>query len=132
MMIGGTTTCIPRCSDNEYLVQNTQGVYTCQPCHPDCDGCAGPSQNDCINCRQFYVIVDGQRSCRSSCGGNSFAAADGECFECDPSCLGCTGTTNTDCVLCSSTSELVGSMCLTSCPSGQVFDTNTNSCIADP
>ncbi len=133
MVVGNTVTCIPRCLDNEYLIQNSPGEYSCERCHADCNGCTGPTQNDCTACRSFYTIVDGERRCQSQCSGNLYATVDGECLSCDPRCIGCSGITNLDCISCSSSSVLMGNaMCVTSCPSGQVYDTNTEGCIADP
>ena len=134
MVLGGVSTCVPQCSDNEYIVEDSSGEYSCERCHDDCNGCTGPTRADCIECRSFYDIQQGIKVCRSSCT-NLMSTPAGECLSCDSRCNGCNGLTNMDCISCagSSTSITMGAVtaCVRSCPSGEVYDMTTEDCITD-
>ena len=133
MTVGSDTVCVPTCEPNQYLVQGPPGEYTCQDCHIDCNGCTGPSQAECIECRNVYELRQGVKVCLTSCPGNSFSDADGQCMPCHKQCIGCTGIANTDCVRCAEQSVIInGQMtCVPQCTAGQLLNTETGECMVD-
>ena len=46
--------CTQECSADHYATQNN----TCLPCHSECNGCKGPTANDCLACKHFKVFTD--------------------------------------------------------------------------
>ena len=56
--------CVAACPDGMYPDEARQ----CQPCHPECDLCYGPSATECTHCRNFaYYPASGAPQCRSRC-----------------------------------------------------------------
>ena len=45
--------CTQECSADHYATSNN----TCLPCHSECNGCQGPSADDCLACKHFKVFT---------------------------------------------------------------------------
>ncbi|XP_071823263.1 epidermal growth factor receptor-like isoform X1 [Apostichopus japonicus] len=97
-------TCVPPCDpENHFIIQPTDdgGIRTCGLCDEQCTGgCTGPSNADCISCRNFQIgshctneCNDGQYPvgkicelcpdfCTQGCTGNEHMIGDGGCNQC--------------------------------------------------
>ncbi|CAI4223107.1 unnamed protein product [Auanema sp. JU1783] len=84
--------CIPSCPKLGYY-QNVS-LKQCLPCHENCRECLGPSESECLSCKQFSLFDEtfGSLQCLSECPVTHFGQH-GQCLSCHPSCqeFGCTG-----------------------------------------
>ena len=128
---GPITQCLSSCS----LASNSN---LCGNCHAQCNGCMGPSNQQCVTCRENSTIQDGVTTCVPSCGGDEYlarvstAGSEYECRACDPQCQGCDGPGNTGCLHCHRVSSTVGGVttCLESCPEG-MFESSAGLCLPE-
>ena len=94
----------------------------CQFCHVQCNGCSGPTNQDCVACQENFLVVDGIRTCVQNCSGGAYLARNGngdyECQECHRQCIGCIGSSSYDCVQCRSVNHTTNgtSECIETCP----------------
>lgn len=118
---------------------------TCQPCHPGCLRCTGPTNNTCQACRNVtdpnnaslstnYYLTIGNSICSTICPTGQFIRAGfpNECQLCSIQCIACsiTSINCTEFFMCS-----VGffffratNSCLTVCPNGFYADAFTGYC----
>lgn len=47
------------CMGNQYC-KNTEGSYECRQCSVECDGCSGPTNENCLKCSQGFTLIDGR------------------------------------------------------------------------
>ena len=90
-------------------------------CHPQCVGCVGAGDRECVACREDVVVREGVQVCVPQCSGNTFLSdRSGEftCESCDSECVGCSGLTSVDCLICRSVRLMANgsSTCVESCP----------------
>ncbi|XP_012860276.2 extracellular matrix organizing protein FRAS1 [Echinops telfairi] len=103
--------CVPTCAHGFY-----QEHRSCAVCHESCAACWGPSEKNCLACRDaFQVLREG--SCESSCG-DGFYHKQGICTVCHSSCASCSGPTASDCAACAHPHVLRQGRCLPSCGEG--------------
>ncbi|CAF3407738.1 unnamed protein product [Rotaria socialis] len=77
--------CIEECPESHYLY-NQQ----CLPCHPVCNSCNGPSEDDCNTCAQGFKFNANENKCSSQCpNGNYFDKDEKNCKTCTKNCLEC-------------------------------------------
>eukprot|EP00731_Ephydatia_muelleri_P016715 Em0009g1139a len=109
---------------------------SCQPCHPSCFNCNGPTSGQCTSCPSQYVIVNG--TCTMSCppgyflDGRTFA-----CRVCHQSCAECGGKEASECRACYVGYVLQGGKCVPNryndCgPARYRDDKNGSSCVPCP
>lgn len=72
--------CLQSCPTGTWLDSSK-----CSLCHLNCEGCNGPSNSDCVECKSPYVKVEGYCT---QCEKKHFYDA-GVCRPCDPSCAEC-------------------------------------------
>ncbi|KAM4854655.1 extracellular matrix organizing protein FRAS1 [Thomomys bottae] len=102
--------CVPTCGDSFY-----QDRHTCAVCHESCAGCWGPTEKQCLACRDpLQVLREG--SCESTCG-DGFYNKQGTCVACDQSCKSC-GPSSSRCLTCTENTLLHDGKCISECPRG--------------
>ena len=102
----------------------------CQTCHPQCVGCSGSGNQQCISCREASITIDGFTVCVPVCAGGTYltrvsdASFEHECRMCHSNCQNCTGPSNQDCISCQEASIVVNGMttCVPQCESGQYME----------
>jgi hypothetical protein len=83
------------CAPKFYLVLATQ---QCQPCHPTCKTCSGPSSAECTACESGAELNSGSCRCAST---RAYMLSGGTCESCHFSCLACMGPLASQCTGCS-------------------------------
>ena len=129
---GGAQTCVPTCSNSEYLLRSSDGSqHECRACHARCFNCTGPGNADCLQCREFFTTTsDGSvGTCVETCPALTYEVG-GSCRACNAQCSGgCRGSTNRDCSSCLESSvQLTPGVteCLQSCPAGMIYNADGN------
>ena len=118
-------------------------------CHPECNGCSGPGNDNCLSCLTFSEKQNGTTHCVSSCSSGmmplyslngrnihcvnecvSSTYRDGnKCVPCDWSCLDCYKSSfGSNCSLCKEGYLFLQGQCVTSCPSGFYENNATKEC----
>ena len=105
----------------------------CFTCDPQCNGCEGPTNRDCLTCKESNVTnTQTQRTiCVASCGiGQYLNTSLYSCQPCASQCITCTGPTNTQCQQCRGATMSVGGTmaCLSSCPNS-MYQSSTGMCM---
>ena len=123
--------CSAACPETTFQSQDG----SCQPCHPSCFNCNGPTSGDCRSCPSQYVIVNG--TCTMSCPSGYFL--DGRTFTCrvcHQSCAECRGKEATECKACYVGYVLMGGKCVPNrsdnCGPARYRDDKNGSCVACP
>ncbi|XP_054613481.1 proprotein convertase subtilisin/kexin type 5 isoform X1 [Dunckerocampus dactyliophorus] len=89
--------CVADCPDSFFSDNERR---ECLRCHPDCDLCDGPNDNDCDACVDPGAILY-NGACVPACPSHTFMdAATGECKDCDASCFTCVGPLADSCSSC--------------------------------
>nr|XP_033819322.1 extracellular matrix protein FRAS1 isoform X2 [Geotrypetes seraphini] len=106
--------CVASCEEGYF-----QDHFSCSECHESCLTCQGPSELDCVICRdQAQVLKEG--ACVSSCG-RRFYRQRGVCSACDPSCETC-HLDSPECLTCEKGKVLHNKRCISECPVGRYED----------
>lgn len=126
--INGDRVCVPFCGDGTYLSRLSTSTFEheCQMCHPLCQNCTGPTNQDCVPCVGASIVVDGKTTCVPECNDGQYlervsaVTSEYQCQSCNSLCLTCNGPQNTNCISCTSVNYTTNgvSTCLTSCPTG--------------
>ena len=138
---------ITECPHGTYQSSEVRGSV-CQPCHQECNGCYGPSPNECDKCKHFLSVnnkcvdecsdghvVFGQEcipvslcpwvvsngKCVHYCPSNMYQMANKVCQKCDAQCDGCTGPGNDKCKKCTRLRYEKNGTCVHSCPKTSPF-----------
>ncbi|XP_076999177.1 extracellular matrix organizing protein FRAS1 isoform X1 [Tamandua tetradactyla] len=107
--------CASICGDGFY-----QDHRTCAVCHESCATCWGPTEKNCLACRDpTHVLREG--SCETSCG-DGFYNKQGICEACDQSCKSC-GPSGPRCLICTEKTVWHDGKCISECPTGYYPDT---------
>ncbi|XP_059502142.1 extracellular matrix protein FRAS1 isoform X3 [Stegostoma tigrinum] len=113
--------CVSSCGDGHF-----QDQLQCSACHKSCSICHGPSERDCVQCRdRSHMLKAG--ACVANCGPGYFIK-DGHCHACDSSCLTCYHD-NPKCLTCSEGKVIHNGKCASHCPEGYYKDV-ANRCVA--
>ncbi|EEC07866.1 furin2, putative [Ixodes scapularis] len=105
--------CVDACPAGQF---GSRGSLACEACHPDCESCYGPSEDNCLACRAGRYLVD--NACWRECPEGSYAdPVLRQCVECDRSCSRCSDNSSF-CSACKENYFLHGHSCLGSCPNG--------------
>ncbi|XP_063066379.1 proprotein convertase subtilisin/kexin type 5 isoform X2 [Engraulis encrasicolus] len=108
--------CVLECPAGFY--DDTEGGV-CGRCHPDCQLCDGPGQEECDACSDPEATLQ-NGACVTACPNHTYKDTHtGQCMDCDPSCLHCSGPHATACTSCADGLRLDGhGRCatLTTCP----------------
>ncbi|XP_029845071.2 furin [Ixodes scapularis] len=105
--------CVDSCPAGQF---GSRGSLACEACHPDCESCYGPSEDNCLACRAGRYLVD--NACWRECPEGSYAdPVLRQCVECDRSCSRCSDNSSF-CSACKENYFLHGHSCLGSCPNG--------------
>ncbi len=60
--------CVEECPDDYYLSNQE-----CLPCHPICNKCKGPTEDDCKSCSKGFEFDEKEKKCLNLCpNGNYF------------------------------------------------------------
>ena len=109
--------------------QDCSMVDDCSVCHPECNGCRGPTSRDCLECHNANISDASGPICVPICTQvNTYLAPAGSeylCVACDVSCSECTGPGPNSCINCAfyNASTISGSNeCVTMCPDGYYGD----------
>ena len=103
----------------------------CTTCHSQCAGCTGPTNRDCVACREDSVVAgSGELLCIPLCTGNIYLSQEGgthTCKPCHSECIGCKGNKNTECLKCRNVNLTANgsSTCLGTCLSGYYSEAGT-------
>jgi hypothetical protein len=95
----------------------------CEACEPSCSSCEG-SPTSCLGCIAPFLLFES--SCVASCPSGLYFESNGSCQGCSSPCLQCAGSGS--CLSCQ-VGYLLGSGCLTECPSGHFGDGLSSSCL---
>lgn len=99
----------------------------CSMCHPQCNGCLGTTNRDCIACKGSNVTASGNIICVPQCNmGQYLNTSTYSCQSCNDQCIGCSGPANTQCQQCKGAMMSEGGVtaCLVSCPTGMYQSSN--------
>ena len=117
---------------------------TCQSCDPNCNGCTGPLNSDCIACATLQYGTNCVSSCPSntwisssnlglcvdSCNSNEYGNITTRvCSSCDIACHTCSGGLSTNCLTCPINIFLYANQCFYICPNGVWGDSSSFTCI---
>nr|XP_023408991.1 extracellular matrix protein FRAS1 [Loxodonta africana] len=102
--------CVPTCVDGFF-----QDRHSCAVCHESCAACWGPTEKNCLACRDALQVLR-EGGCESSCG-EGFYNKQGICKACDQSCKSC-GPNSTTCLTCTEKTVLLDGKCIPECPGG--------------
>lgn len=113
---GPITQCLTSCSQ-------ASNPSLCQSCNPQCVGCLGPSNKECVECREASIVLDSVTTCVPQCGSTLYLArvsstsSEHECLPCHSQCQSCTGEGSTSCLQCVGVNSTISgvSTCLTNC-----------------
>ena len=117
--------CVPQCQGNTFLSPES-GVYRCQECDSECNGCRGSRNTDCITCRNANFTTDGVCMCLAMCPQDYYEAK-GTWLPCHEYCIGCTGPSSRNCTEC--VEDEVNGECVPFCPIGMEYDTSEKQCV---
>ena len=59
-----TIKCLDECP---YHFYENEATRECEPCHEQCNGCHGPTDEDCFECENFKVIQDNNNTLSVQC-----------------------------------------------------------------
>ncbi|XP_069782867.1 extracellular matrix organizing protein FRAS1 [Narcine bancroftii] len=104
----------------------TQDHLQCTVCHESCLTCHGPSENNCLRCRDPSHQLKGG-ACVASCGTGYFVK-EGSCHACNSSCQTC-HLDNEKCLSCAEGRVIHHGRCVSHCPEGSYRDV-ANRCAA--
>lgn len=116
------TQCLTSCPDSTGS-SNPQ----CFTCHPQCNGCNGMTNRNCISCLGSDITVSGQTVCVPECSvGQYLNMSTYACQPCNDQCVSCNGPANTQCQKCKGAMMSSGGrmVCLASCPTGMYQSSN--------
>lgn len=106
------------CNDGYFL--NTLQNNICQNCASNCKSCTGGAINDCLECKEGFILqVDektGDKSCKDltgNCGDGFYLNQTNQCEKCPAGCKYCTEdpTEGLKCAGCIEGHQLVGNVC---------------------
>ncbi|XP_065188629.1 proprotein convertase subtilisin/kexin type 5-like [Sycon ciliatum] len=124
---------VPNCPRGFYLAQDKKSDVTiCQACDTGCASCTATSTN-CLECPfgRFRKPTGTNGSiCVATCGNGFYGnTVSKRCLPCDQSCKTCAnGGNNNVCTSCASQQYLIGTWCVTDCPSHMCGNTLTGMC----
>ncbi|KAG8454257.1 hypothetical protein GDO86_000773 [Hymenochirus boettgeri] len=106
--------CVPTCGAGFF-----QNHLSCEACHKSCLTCHGPSEANCLTCKDLSKVNQGGK-CVSSCEKGSYVR-NGICTACDSSCQTCSSE-NGRCITCVKGGRLYRGTCVMECPNGYFAD----------
>ena len=104
---------------------------SCITCDPSCNGCTGPSPNQCSSCYSGkYLKVDDNTCATCTAPGYYIVSATQTCELCDASCKTCNGPAATNCLTCYTGKYLLAAnnSCVSCNIDGYYQDTGTQTC----
>lgn len=107
----GVSICLASCPEGRAFYPMIEGTNRCGLCDDECDGCDGPRDDQCHQCKR--VTLDGR--CLRDCPAGHYADEISECRECDGLCTECWGPSNSDCALQNCTSFHSNGACVQAC-----------------
>ncbi|KAF5909462.1 proprotein convertase subtilisin/kexin type 5-like, partial [Clarias magur] len=123
--------CMGECPDGFYADEDTQ---ECEECYTGCKTCTGPEEDECLQCHEGLVMVNGECEAEQErCPDKTFLTDKGECEACHPSCQVCWGGQKYQCTTCVTGRYLSSDQqCMTRCPTGSFGNKETWKCEACP
>lgn len=131
--VNGSCVAVSTCPSGSFASGNSNksnDAIQCQPCHPDCSTCSGPSIYQCTSCSSTSPMTSLNLNtttasvgrCLSACPSGwylSSSTSTPKCTICDTSCTTCTGPGPQACSSCSGSSILQNGACtLANCTGG--------------
>lgn len=109
-------TCVRTCSAG-YVLDYRQGI--CVRCHATCATCMGPTENECVTCKNDQWSLEGSL-CKKSCGKGWYKdPLTSLCESCHPLCKTCSGPGEAACTSCVAKLSLLKGRCVSSCKEDQ-------------
>ena len=143
-----TIQCVDECPEQFYADEETR---ECNPCHVQCKGCTGPTDEDCIACKSLKTMPNmyetktrntSKSRCIGVCLNQHFETQDGfakMCIPCHNQCDSCFGPTDQHCHDCKTFkvthegNDNVSTHCVEKCPKDKPhIDGSEKSCIKLP
>ena len=113
-------TCIKSCPASYYTGLKTM---KCEACSKVCFECKGPSNFDCISCKNQYLYTYNEGStCVSACPSSTFIF-NNTCTKCSSNCIDCIDSST--CLKCKNPYFLYLSSCSSTCGLGNIPSINT-------
>jgi hypothetical protein len=95
----GANKCVSDCTSVGLYLDDKLGG--CVGCHPACNGCFGPSNDECIDCEDGFLQMGDTNTCDTECSPiNSFVANETVCVPCHKKCASCFGPNIFECRTC--------------------------------
>ncbi|XP_077988684.1 proprotein convertase subtilisin/kexin type 5-like isoform X2 [Glandiceps talaboti] len=104
----------------------------CQQCDESCYSCTGPSDEECLDCQQGYILQERKCLRGDSCGESYYRNTyvdPPECAECHETCKTCIGPGEDDCLECAESLHFNDGRCQQTCAYGEYMGTD-NECKA--
>ena len=128
--------CINEKPNNTYFIDEEKKLLNY--CHSSCETCFGENENQCLSCKNGYMVIDGK--CSDKCPDGYYKDSNGTCQKCDSNCLTCEGPSidgNNSCSSCDlnkSESYLIDAEgfphnCVSECPNNTILNENKIKCI---
>ena len=114
------TMCVTECPSKFF-----RDLNSCKKCHPSCQSCTGPLENQCLSCSPNYFRTN--HACVTSCPSGTFLL-DNKCVHCIDNCSRC--TSKMTCDLCAYNLYFLSDhlRCVHQCPDSYFEDAATRKC----
>jgi proprotein convertase subtilisin/kexin type 5 len=128
--------CIKEKPNNTYFID--EGKKLLNYCHSSCETCYGENENQCLSCKNGYMVINGK--CSDKCPDGYYKDSNGACQQCNSNCLTCEGPSindNNNCSSCDlnkSESYLIDAEgfphnCVSECPNNTILNGNKTKCV---
>ena len=128
--------CISEKPNNTYFIDEEKKILNF--CHSSCETCFGDKDDQCLSCKNGYIVINGK--CSDQCPDGYYKDLNGTCQQCDSNCLTCNGPSidgNNKCLSCDLNknesilidAEGFPSNCVSECPNNTIFNENKTKCI---
>lgn len=128
--------CISEKPNNTYFIDEEKKLLNY--CHSSCETCFGEKDDQCLSCKNGYMVIVGK--CSGQCSDGYYKDSNGTCQQCDSNCLTCVGPAkegNNSCLSCDSkkTESILIEFdgfprnCVSECPNNTIFNDNKTKCI---
>ncbi|EGD72409.1 protease PC6 isoform A [Salpingoeca rosetta] len=119
-------TCVADCGDIGML--GVDDSKECVKCHPQCKGCFGRTEYECVACVGATLREGGQVKCVDTCPKHHYLDDDNQCQACDAECNTCAGPGPNNCMACTHV-QLFDGTCVDACPE-ETYESSDGVCMA--
>jgi len=121
--------CINEKPNNTYFIDEEKKLLNY--CHSSCETCFGEKEDQCLSCKNGYIIKEGK--CSDQCPDGYYKDSNGTCQVCNSNCLTCKGPSkedNNNCQSCDPNktesilieAEGFPSNCVSECPNNTILN----------